>query len=250
MTSVTNEDIQTQRSYVTCPRLKQLVIYNILFLLFYQSRRWSREWFLRLICVHISCSSHLHIIAIQGSISLVSLGLLNRTWASLHFDFLCHLPHLSLCTQPFFQAPGESVTRSGLLQGILIPLEEGSQEMKSMVMVAFRKWVVVETSWRVKWQHQKGKWNFPEAQAGVLPSYWLECASVFNPVISLEEACMLGFHLVSLKAYSFLFIFPFFAGLFLFTKSWVTSQQTRRQVKFKKELNIFQGTLFTFQPIY
>lgn len=69
------------------------------------------------------------------------------------------------------------------------------------------------------------KWNFPEAEAGVLCHkllIWGSCLA-FNPVINLEGGtCMLGFHLVSLKAYSFWFILSSFVQGCFIAKGWMT----------------------------
>ena len=168
-------------------------------------------------------------IAIQGSISLVSLGLLNKTWASLHFDFSLSKAGIST---PLLSAHSPSFKlQESLWQGVgslcktsWFLWRKAARKCEAWWWWPFQEWVVSGNFLTCQVTTSERKWNFPEAQAGVLPSYWFGvCISNLTQwLVWREAACMLGFHLVSLKAYSFWFIFPFFVQGCFITKSWVT----------------------------
>lgn len=83
----------------------------------------------------------------------------------------------------------------------------------------------METSWHFKWQHLKGSGIFlKHRQEFSVTSYWfgVHVLHLIQWLIWREAACMLGFHLVSLKAYGFWFILSsFMQGCFI-TKGWMT----------------------------
>ena len=88
----------------------------------------------------------------------------------------------------------------------------------------FQGWVMSGNFLTFQVTTSERKWNFPEAQAGDLTSYWFGvCISHLTQwLIWKEAACMLGFHLVSLKAYGFWFIFALFVQGCFIAKGWMT----------------------------
>lgn len=83
----------------------------------------------------------------------------------------------------------------------------------------------METSWHFKWQHLKGSRIFLKPRQEIsVTGYWfgVYVSHLIQWLIWREAACMLGFHLVTLKAYSFWFILSSFAQGCFITNGWMT----------------------------
>lgn len=163
--------------------------------------------------------------------SLVSLGLRSMTlcfymlWFS--YFYVRHLYTSLLHTLPFFQPPWEALTMSRLpLQDALIPFEERQQgNVKYGDGGLFKGGWWMETSWHFKWQHLKGSGIFLKHRQEIsVTSYWfgLHILHLIQWLIWMEAARMLGFHLVSLKAYRFWFILSSFVQGCFIAKGWMT----------------------------
>lgn len=154
--------------------------------------------------------------------SLVSLGLLNKTWASLCFGFLLSKAVIST---PLLSAHSPSFKfQESLWQwvGSLCKMpwflwRKAARKCEVWWWWPLQGWVMSGNFLTFQVTTSERKWNFPEAQAGDLTSYWFGvCISHLTQWLIWKEAArMLGFHLVSLKAYWLLIYFFFIrAGLF------------------------------------
>lgn len=176
------------------------------------------------------CSSPYAIyVDIQRSVWVLShWDFWTRHWPSFHFGFLIYSRHRHtspLSTQALLWAPNVYDNGWAPSAWCLDSLEERQPgNVRYGDGGLFKGWVMSGNFPTFQVTTSERKWNFPEAQAADLTSYWSGvCVSHLTQwLIWREVACMLGCHLVSLKAYSFWFIFPLFMWVCFIAKGWMT----------------------------
>lgn len=173
----------------------------------------------------------LHYVAIRGNAWVLSHGdFWTKHWASLAVVvlFLNEIspPLSSLLTAPR-STSGRGRDMSGLpLQHALMPWREGQRgNVQCGDGGLLKGGRCMEISWHFKGQYLKGSGIFLKpGQEISVTSYWFGvCVShLIQWLIWREAACMLGFHLVSLKAYGFWFILSSFVQGCFIAKGWMT----------------------------
>lgn len=141
-------------------------------------------------------------------VRVLSLWLLRRLWASLCFGFLISksdisTPLLSVHCPSFTSRRDCDNGWAPFVRCLDIFEERQQGNVKCGDGDLFKGGWWMETSWHFKWQHLKGSGIFQKPRQEIsVTNYWfgVYVSHLIQWLIWREAACMLGFHLVRLKA--------------------------------------------------